>query len=396
MRNFFANKWTKRFFSIIALGYTFLVCVLSYYSIFYHVSIDSKLHVGLYVTAASVIGLSLLLYTRKQLLTRLSSFLILPLMLPVVLLYFGEWEIIIPVIVVGVMILLLSGAGEGAKTAFGTIILLLYIFGALGYFLFTSFFVPTTKQTTVESGISPSGRYRYRIINTEDSSNGSTAVYIEPNYADVTYPHVVFTLKNMERIVSLSRPILENVDIQWKTQERQEITSELEKISENIKITLSDKEMEEYGHSFNERLYLVDTEVEDRFAIGLTASDVDPIPLESLDSEQLAVFNLARDSEGNYYIKEPGEKTVSHFKKDIGENIYLYEMDDDWLNQFYIEKDNTLLLKDFTDSQLADLGVSESGDVMILNGKVIFRYYVAEIEDYFDINSRKLSVDLLT
>jgi hypothetical protein len=79
------------------------------------------------------------------------------------------------------------------------------------------------------------------------------------------------------------------------------------------------------------------------------------------------------------------------------------------------------MLNTLTDAQLADLGVSESGDVMLLSAskmvvaeedknkedavpteevvtaqdKIVFRYYVAELEDYFDVNSRRLTLDLL-
>ena len=71
-------------------------------------------------------------------------------------------------------------------------------------------------------------------------------------------------------------------------------------------------------------------------------------------------------------------------------------MNDSWLYEFYLEENNTLPLSSFTDEQLANLGVSDEGDVMYFNGKVCFRFYVAEIEDYYDVNSRKLSVDLLS
>ena len=53
-----------------------------------------------------------------------------------------------------------------------------------------------------------------------------------------------------------------------------------------------------------------------------------------------------------------------------------------------------MLLSSLSDEQLAMLGVSESGDVMTFNGKVVFRYYVAEIEDYYDVDSRKISISL--
>ena len=183
MKAFFSNIWTKRVVSVIAAPYTVCVCFLCYYSIYYNINVQAgeALSVCLIASGVSIIALVLMLYTRKQILTKISSFIILPAMLPVVLMYFDHKELLIPVIVVGVFILLLSGAGEGTKTAVGTVILLLYIFGALGYFLFTSFFVTSVKQNIVQSGVSPSGLYRYRVVNTEEGSNGSKAIYIESN-----------------------------------------------------------------------------------------------------------------------------------------------------------------------------------------------------------------------
>ena len=34
-------------------------------------------------------------------------------------------------------------------------------------------------------------------------------------------------------------------------------------------------------------------------------------------------------------------------------------------------------------------------DTEVITDKVVFRYYVAELEDYYDVNSRHFSVDLL-
>lgn len=111
-----------------------------------------------------------------------------------------------------------------------------------GYFLFTSFFVTSVKETVVESGVSPSGKYRYRVVNTEDTSNGSTAVYVEPNDADLEYKllYATFTLKNMERVVHIERPINEEVKVEWVTLPRSEITAHLNEISDNIVIHLSE------------------------------------------------------------------------------------------------------------------------------------------------------------
>ena len=408
MKGFFANVWTKRFFAVVAAFYTFAVLGLCYYSVFYDIHIQQRASVCLMISGISVLALVLMLYTRKQILTRICSFLILPAMLPVVLLYFGKWELIIPVIITGVIILLLSGAGEGVKTAIGTIILLLYIFGALGYFLFTSFFVSAAKQTTVQEGVSPSGRYRYSVVNTEDSSNGSTAIYVEPNYADVTYPMITFTLKNMKRVVYQVRPISEQIDIQWTEQSRQDITNELNALSDTITIHLTEQELESFGRTYDSRLQLADINVYDRLAIGLTAKDVDEVPLDSLNDEQLAHFGIARDGSGKYYITEPTDEVLLDAGKNRGEKVYFSELSSDGfdafneshLDEYYeerykVEVSTSVFLKDLTDAQLAQLGVEDRGDVMTYNGKTVFRYYVADIEDYYDTESRKLSLDLL-
>jgi hypothetical protein len=57
-------------------------------------------------------------------------------------------------------------------------------------------------------------------------------------------------------------------------------------------------------------------------------------------------------------------------------------------------KDNTIALSELSDSQLAELGVSESGDVLKFNDKICFRYYVAELEDYYNTEKRSISFDL--
>lgn len=408
MKAFFDNVWTKRVVSVIAAFYTVCVCYLCYYSIYYNIHVEQRGSVAMIVSAVSVIALVLMLYTRKQIVTRICSFIILPAMLPVVLMYFDHKEILIPVIAVGVVILLLSGAGEGAKTAIGTVVLLLYIFGALGYFLFTSFFVTNAKQETYKSGESPSGLYRYRIVNTDDSSNGSTAIYIEPNYADVTYPFVTFTLKNMERVVYQVRPKCENIELSWSTQTRQQITSELNSISDDIAVHVTRAEMASLGYRYDTTLEISDVNVYELLEVGLTARDVDAIKLDDLTDDQLKYFGIGKDKAGRYSVLDPTDEILLDAGKNRGETVYFSDLsadgfdlydhlhNDRWGSPLWkVSSNNSVKLKDLSDAQLAQLGVSESGDVLTFNGKVCFRYYVAELEDYYDTESRSLSIDLL-
>ena len=408
MKNFLANVWTKRVVAILSLLYAYGVCHLCYFSIFYEIHVQDRTSQCLMITGVSILVLVAMLYTRKQIFTRIASFIILPAMLPVVLLYFGEWGMIIPIIVTGITILLLSGAGEGSKTAVGTIILLLYIFGALGYFLFTSFFISSAKETVVETGNSPSGRYRYSVINTEDSSNGSTSVYVEPNYADLNYPFVTFTLKNMDRVVYLERPVAEEINIEWTTQNRQDITQQIEAISDNIEVEVTDEELKALGYTYDCKLMLTDVAVRKKFEIGKPASDVDSILLDELTDEQLAVFGIGRETGGRYYIISPSEELMDKIDNTTGARVYFSDLDskalklynsqntDDYGNVlFKVSKNRTVLLNTLTDEELEQLGVSEESDVMSFNGKVCFRSYVAELDDYYDVDSRHLSIELL-
>ena len=396
MKKFFANVWTKRAVSLISALYAFLACYLCYCSIFYNIEISSRLSLCLLVTGVSILSFVIMLYTRKQIITRIASFIILPAMLPVALLYFGEWGLIIPIIVTGVAILLLSGAGEGTKTALGTVFLLLYIFGALGYFLFTSFFVTATKSETVASGVSPSKLYRYTVVNTEDSSNGSTTVKVEPNYADLHYPFVTLTLKDMERTVCLERPIVETYDVQWTTQTRQEITAALNQLSDSISVHLSEDQLKKLGYTYDNKLALTDLTTEQKKLIGLTASDVKDVYLDTLTNEQLANFDIARNSEGRYYVVNPPEKLFKDSKLDKKDVPYLSDISEAWRKEYCVTKDDSVYLNTLTDDDLAMLGVPESGDVMYFNGKLCFRYYVAYLENYFDVDDRSLSISLLS
>lgn len=409
MKSFFENVWTKRVVAFLGLIYTYGVCRLCYLSLFYDIHIHSKVSLCLITIAVSIMAIVVMLYTRRQLVTRISSFIILPAMLPVVLLYFGEWGLILPIILTGVAILLLSGAGEGIKTALGTVTLLLYIFGALGYFLFTSFFVTPVKEKEIASGVSPSGKYRYRVVNTVDSSKGSTAVYVEPNYADLKYPYVTFKLKNMERQIHVERPINENIDIEWITQSRSETTEQLNGVSDNILIHLSEENLKKLGYTYDEKLVLDEVVVSYRKKIGQTASDVDVVKLDDLTEEQLDIFGIGRDADGRYYVLNPSDKLIDKLKAKKNERLYFSDFNsdayeifndeniDEYGNKlFIVEKENSVLLSSLTDAQLESVGIPDEGDVMIFNGKICFREYVAVVDQYFDVESRKLSLDILT
>ena len=253
------NIWRRRLASLVGAGYLALMCWFSYLVIFYDFTATNKFLFCLTLCAVSFAALSAMLYSRFQILTRLTSILLLPAILPQILLCFGQWELILPIAVTSLIIFFLSGAGETVKTVFGVIYLLLYVLGSLAFFMLMSFFTPSTQQTILENGESPSGAYRYEIIQTDDSSGGNVAVHIEPNDRDIHLPFLTFVSNGYDRTVYEERPIPSEVgSAQWSTVSRADITAQLLAISEDVTLDLSKSQKAIGIPSDTETVYLKD------------------------------------------------------------------------------------------------------------------------------------------
>lgn len=363
MSDFFKNVWTKRVVSLLPLGYVAMVGWFAYMSVFYDIVVKEPGKLCIIISAVSVIALIVMLYTRKQFVTKLTSILLLPLLLPPLLLYFGQWGILIPPLVIALIIFFFSGMGETAKTVWGTVFLLLYLLGSLLYFLVTSMFAPSTVTTVVQSGTSPSGMYRYEVTETVDSSNGSTKVIVESSELDKEYDMARFEVKGLSRDVKIERPLNKDVTIRWTTESRQDITSQLDGISDNVEFTLSDAQMDLLG----------------RDAYQVTYSDERSVTLRQADYHALMIPLSAED------------KALLQTEND---ELKLDSMSDRAKKKLGIEVKSlrTVKLSELTDADLATLGVPETGDVMYYNDKCVFRYYVAILEQYFDISNQDLSL----
>ncbi len=256
MEQFHANIGKKRAMSVISLLYCLLMILLAVLSFFYTVEIPQKAACCLVLILISGGALAAMLYSRRQILTKICSVLLLPVLLPTVLLCFGEWELIVPLVVTALLAFFLCGCTETVKTIFGTIFLLLYVLGSLAYFLGISLFSTSTTANLMESGVAPSRKYRYEVINTEDSSNGSTVVIVEPNDFDISLGVMEFRAEGYERTVSLQRPMQSETTIRWETQTRQQITEELLSISQDVTVQLSSSDKKALGYDENATIYL--------------------------------------------------------------------------------------------------------------------------------------------
>ena len=363
MSQFFGNPWTKRVVSLLSPVYAVFVGYFAYFSIFYDMVLKDARQCCLLVSLISVIALIIMLYTRDTFLTKLTSILILPGMLLPILFYFGQWWVLVPPFVVGVIILFFSGMSETGKTIWGTVILLLYLIGSLAYFVVTSLLAPSTVAPVVERGTSESGIYRYTVTQTMDSSNGSTKVTVESNELNLNYDMVMFEVKGLSRDVVIERPLNENVAIEWKTVSRDDITAELAKISKNISVELSDRQMAILGRDAYKVTY------PDGREVFLSPEEYHELtyPLTDEDREVLKV----EDEE--MHVDVMGERSF----KQLGLSV---------------DSLKTVKIADLTPEDLDKLGIPKQGDVMTYNGKVVFRYYIAILEEYFDMSNQDLGL----
>lgn len=297
------NLWLRRIASVLSLFYCAAVCQLAYFSVFYDINITDKPITCLAVSGISIAAIAVMLFSRKQFFTKLSAIIIIPALLPIVLFYYGSWVIIIPTVITAITVFFLSGMKESTKTVLGTIFLLLFVIGALAYFIVCTLFSTSVQKETISTGVSVSEKYRYRIVNAKDSSNGSTTVYVEPNDIDYNFKLVNFSIKGFEKTIYVERPVAESVNINWKVEKRDDITEQLLDISSEITLNLS--------------------------------------------TEQKALIGKENEEE--------------------------------------------VLLSELTDEDFELLGVDEEGDVLYINDEPYFRYYIAELEEYFDLSNRKIT-----
>lgn len=215
LKDFFSNKWTKRCVSVVSLTLGVLVVFLSYMSLFYDVQITNPQTFGVTIGGIVLVLGIVMVYTRKNLITSIVSMITLLLLLPMIIFCWGNWLLLIPLLALSILMFFLCGASENTKTVLGTIYVFIYIMAVIAYFLYSNLIIGQTLDTKSENYVSESGTYRCYLVDTKDSSTGSTKIYVEPNKFDTYYNGIAFIAKDYERIVYNIRERKE-VSIEWR------------------------------------------------------------------------------------------------------------------------------------------------------------------------------------
>lgn len=345
-------------FSFINIFFLVGVAKFAYYSCFYRLDIPEKEQVsyGILVSLACVGWAILILFTRRQLLTRLIVMISMPLYLPILLFNYRYLCLVIPIAVFILITYLGCGTHEGPKTILGAVFLMIYILGAFAYFVMQSVVQPPIVQKVLDRDESPEHQYRYSVVDVRDQANGNTYIAIEPNTYDIEYSHSKWFAKGYSKQVYRIRPAGE-VKLQWKTQTRAEITKELLSINPSTVFTLNAEQMKMLGmdKEFKKTISVTALKRKQRQRLGYC---IEKDLQNGETAESLGLIEVAEDSKLDLSFEQCQLVGITPV----------------------IER----RLSTMTDDDLAKLGVPEINEVLLVNGKTAFRQYVAVIERIFE------------
>lgn len=236
----FSNVWVKRLLSAFNVLYVAVLLLLAYSTFLY----DLKIHdnsKGLFVVVyilASVIFLSFMIFTRKQIATKIISFLLLPIVLALVMFNMGDWILIIPPFVVALAMFFIADNNETAKVILGTFYLIMYVLAIVMLYVFSIFNTSVEtrldenlsknsnvykvydmdsvlEQVDESNAISPDGTLRFYLYDVQDNNKGELKLIVEPYGQDKVMKFFTLKQKGIRRVVYRFEGRGEIPEIMW-------------------------------------------------------------------------------------------------------------------------------------------------------------------------------------
>lgn len=192
---FFKNVWFRRGVSLLCLGYTAFMIWVAVLNAAYYFELENPTPLFVLYLFVNISALGLMILSRHELLTRINSYLLPPVVFVTVICALGNWYMIIPPVVVMVVLFFVNNSNETLKTVLGTMYLLMYVIGIVGY-IGASFFlghialydVDLSKRDTSYEKVSESGEYRIvRYFNTVGDRK-TQSYYLETTAKDQKIP----------------------------------------------------------------------------------------------------------------------------------------------------------------------------------------------------------------
>lgn len=231
MMGFLSNIWVKRTVAVFNIMYVGAITMLTYATFLYTLEINQGSESKFYAiyTVASVLFMLLMIYTREQKVTCLLGLLMLPVVFCMLLFNMGNWLLIIPPFVVGLVVFFVCGIGDTTKVIMGTIYLLMYVLGIVAYIVMNMLMTGNSTETLIDinlepgtevydlykssaekinimtdykNTVSPDGKYRFYIADVQNSSKGSVNIYVVPYGQDKDLGFFKLRQKGIKKTVS--------------------------------------------------------------------------------------------------------------------------------------------------------------------------------------------------
>lgn len=236
-KSFLSNGWLGFGISLINLLYLLLVGVLATWTFLYEIRFENETTFNIVYITASVLFLVLMIISRKQFFTRIMSMLILIPVFMLVVFNGNNPYIYLPPLIVGVIMFFVCTSSVTTKVIMGTIYILLYFVGLIGFMLISTLFGGSAIETRLDatvtdttitenydmekiarlnaSSVSPDGKYRYYILDVQDNERGKVIIVVEPNDMDIRYRY--FTLVEVGYTSRIAKFATRGVtpDIEW-------------------------------------------------------------------------------------------------------------------------------------------------------------------------------------
>ena len=192
---FFKNIWFRRGVAIAGCVYTLFMVWVAYLSFGYYFEIEKPAPLFVLYLFVNLCAMELFILSRKQVITQVNSYVLPPIVFTILIFSFGNWYISIPPIAVMLVLFFVNSSNETLKTVLGTMYLLMFVIGTVGYIGIQIFMgsvtftdVELSKRDTSYEKLSKSGDYR--IVRYFDT-NGDRKLqkyYVESTKDDIKIP----------------------------------------------------------------------------------------------------------------------------------------------------------------------------------------------------------------
>lgn len=192
---FFKNVWFRRAVALLCWGYTALMLWIAWLCFGFFFEFENPTPLFVLYLFVNIAALGLIILTRKQMITKINAYVLPPIVFLIVIFSFGNWYMILPPLVVMIVMFFVNNSNETLKTVLGTMYLLMYVIGVVGYIGIQMFMgdisftgVDLTRRDPDYEKLSKSGDYRIvRYIN-DTNERKTMSYYVEYTGDDVEIP----------------------------------------------------------------------------------------------------------------------------------------------------------------------------------------------------------------